>query len=154
MAKKKPQAREGVKVPLFVIVIVLVVSVGAWWWLEHRDRTEPKPTWSDLDSGTTPIQERLETFRRSWNAGALDEIHGMCMIAQDRERRPILERRVKEYGWETGLPTVGEPSVDRTGPHRYTVSWPVDGLPEPIVTFWEWDQGSWQIATWKIPPAE
>jgi hypothetical protein len=150
VAKSKTKARAGVKIPVPLLLLVLVVGGGLAWWWSNREVVEPGPTWSDTDVGTTPVEERLEVFRASWNAAALDEIRNMC-IPPDENRVLLLDRRLAENHWEAGLPTVGTPISTRTGPERYTVEWPVEELENPIVTYWEWLDGRWQIASWKIP---
>ena len=156
MAKSKPTAREGLKIPLPVLIVVVVVGAAVWIWLANREVVEPTPTWSDTEAGTTPIQERLENFRSSWNAADLDAIRTMSRPADidDPDEEPLLDRRIRQNGWGAGLPMIGDPAAERKDAERYTVTWPVDGVDKPMITYWEWHDRAWFVVSWIIPRVE
>ncbi|MDJ0975128.1 MAG: hypothetical protein QNJ98_11755 [Planctomycetota bacterium] len=148
MAKKQQRDYARIRIP--VPLILLVVAGFCVWFFAIREPPEaPKDPHADIK--TTPIDGPLQAFQLAWSTSDVGDIIKFEVVDEDDDETGF-EKRAAPLGWlRDGLPEVISRAVEQTQKIRYTITWNLTGHEEPMVTYWEWTDVGWRIATWKMP---
>lgn len=148
MARRKQRDYARLRIP--VPLIALVVVGAAVWYFGFRETPEP-PKDPHADIQTTPIDGPLQAFELAWRTSDTDDVIKF-EIADKDARESVFERRAAPLGWlRDGLPEIISRTVEQPQKVRYTITWNLTGHEQPMVTYWEWTDIGWRIATWKLP---
>lgn len=147
MAKINPVSQARIRIPVPLILLV-VAGVAVWFFFIREKPAEPVDPHADIQ--VTPIDGPLDAFRLAWGASDVDDI--VKFELRDEGEEAVFLSKAEPLGWlDSGLPKIISHKAERAQKVRYTISWVLTGHEQPMVTFWEWTDLGWRIATWKLP---